>query len=130
MNEKLSILTELIKVAKIDKKVDEPEYEFLIKIASMIGVDKADADTLFKNYEDFNPPELEFDRIVQFQRLVLMANVDLKVESSEMRLLKSAGMKLGLNIDAVDTVLNEMKNHPNGMIPTETLIEIFRTHLN
>jgi hypothetical protein len=94
MNEKHSLLIELIKLAKADKEFHEKEYAFLVEIARLLGIEKAKLDELFEKHIEFAPPELEFDRILQFQRLILLANIDLKVESSELRLLKETGMKM------------------------------------
>jgi hypothetical protein len=128
MKEKLSILTELIKLAKIDKQFRDEEYRFILRIAELLEVDKKQLDNLFTKYVDFTPPPLEFDRILQFQRLVLLANFDWEVNEAEINMLKKAGLKLGLNLNAVDIVLQEMKKHEKGIIPSDKLIEIFKVY--
>ena len=50
MKEKLSLLTELIKLARCDHEVREQEYEFLLTIAQSINVSNEDFDSLFQKY--------------------------------------------------------------------------------
>lgn len=130
MKEKLSILTELIKLAKVDMKLGDEEYQFLQVIANLLGIEKEQLDSLILEYVEFTPPPLEVDRILQFQRLVLLANVDMKFDSSELYMLKKAGLKLGLNLEAVEIVLTEMKKSKNGMVPADRLIKIFKVYHN
>lgn len=130
MNEKLSILTELIKLARVDNQVKNEEYNFLLAMARLLKIDKSQLDTLFTKYIDFTPPPLEVDRILQFQRLVLLANVDMEIVSNEIEMLKAAGLRLGLNSDAIENVIIEMKKYKNGIVPTNRLIEIFKAHHN
>lgn len=129
-NEKQSILSQLIKMAKADGKIKEVEFQFLLSLAAQMGVTKEDFKRLFEEYIDFNPPKLEFDRIVQFQRLILLMNVDLEIDDSEVEYIKHLGIRMGLHPSATDRVLEEMHDYPNKIIPPEQLIAIFRTYHN
>lgn len=130
MNEKLSILTELIKLAASDQELHEREYQFLQAIAKMIGVSNEQLDSLFDKLEEYTPPSSGTERILQFYRLVLLANVDLHVTSEEMQFMRNAGLKLGLNPSAIEEVFTEMKKNKQGMIPEKKLIEIFMKQYN
>ena len=130
MREKLSILTELIKLAKADQEFRKEELNFLLAIARLLKVDESQLEALFSEYIEFSPPPLEFDRILQFQRMVLLANVDLRLDSNEMKMLREGGLRLGLNADAIENVLFEMNKHEHGIVPSEKLIEIFKVYHN
>lgn len=130
MKEKLSLLTELIKLARSDNELREIEYKFLLTIAQTLNVSQDDFDQLFENYIEFTPPESEFDRILQFHRLVLLMNIDQETSDVELEFLKDIGIRMGLNSIATDQVLTIMDNYPNKVIPNEKLIEIFRGHYN
>ena len=130
MKEKLSILAELIKLAKADKKFRKEEFNFLLVISRLLDVDESQLELLFSKYIEFTPPPLEFDRILQFQRMVLLANVDLRLDLAEIKVLREAGLKLGLNSDAIENVLIEMKKYEYGIVPSEKLIEIFKVYHN
>jgi hypothetical protein len=129
-SEKLSLLTQLIKMARVDQEIREDEFQFLSAIAAQIGVSSAEFEKLFEEYIDFQPPIFEFDRIVQLHRLVLLMNVDKEIDEKEILYIKSLGIKLGLNPLAVAEVLDTMTNYPNNLIPPEKLISIFRTFHN
>jgi hypothetical protein len=110
--------------------VREQEYEFLLTIAQSINVSKEDFDSLFDKYIEFMPPESEFDRILQFHRLVLVMNVDKETSDLEVEFIMDIGIRLGLNPLATSQVLTEMNKYPEKVIPPEKLIEIFKAHYN
>ena len=130
MKEKLSLLTELIKLARCDQEVREQEYNFLLTIAQSLNVSKEDLDSLFDKYIDFTPPNSEFERILQFHRLVLLMNVDVETSDIEVEFLKDIGIRIGLNPMATNRVLAEMNRYPDKVIPPEKLIEIFKEQYN
>jgi hypothetical protein len=130
MTEKLSLLTELIKLAQCDHEVRDQEYRFLLTIAQSLKVSKEDFDSLFKEYIEFTPPKSEFERILQFHRLVLLMNVDEETSDLEVDFLKDIGIRIGLIPEATDRVLDQMNNYPNKVIPPDKLIEIFKEHYN
>ena len=130
LKEKLSLLSELIKLAKADKNLRTAEFEFLYAIAKQLEVSDDDFKHLFDEYIEFTPPKNELDRIVQFQRLVLMMNVDQHVSDEEMMHIRQMGIRMGLAPRATDEVLKAMKEHENGMLPPDKLISIFKTFHN
>ena len=130
MEEKLSILTELIKLSRADKNESDDEYVFLQMIAKSLSVSKEQLDELYNRYSDFNPPKMEIQRIVQFQRLILLANIDMEIDTAETKLIYKSGIKLGLRPEAIESVLVEMKKYERGMIPESRLIDIFRSYHN
>lgn len=130
MKEKLSLLTELIKLASCDKLIRQREYDFMWAIAQRLQVSQQEFDQLFANYIEFTPPESEFDRILQFHRLVLLMNIDQENSAEEMKMIRDLGIRMGLSPLATEKVLVEMKDHKNGMIPANRLVEIFREQYN
>lgn len=129
-NERKSLLAELIKMAKADKEIRDVEFNFLLAIASQLGVTKDEFKELFEQYIEFLPPKLEFDRILQFQRLVLLMNVDMEIDESELLYIKNLGIRMGLHPSATEEVLRRMHDYENKVIPPEKLIEIFKTFHN
>lgn len=129
-NEGKSLLKELIKLAKADKEVREIEFQFLLALSSQMGISKDEFVKLFEQYIEFNPPKMEFDRILQFQRLVLIMNVDQDPSEEEFKYIREIGIRMGLHPMATEEILKVMNNYPNKVIPPEKLIEIFRTFHN
>jgi len=130
LREKLSLLTELIKLASCDKAMREGEYYFLLAVAQQLEVEKKDFDQLFEEYIEFTPPKMEFERILQFHRLVLLMNADQEITDEELVLIKSMGIRMGLNPLAVETVLEIMYKFENNVVPPKVLLEIFTTQHN
>jgi len=130
MKEKLSLLTELIRLARADQELREQEYEFLLSIAKSLHVSKDEFDSLFDEHIEFTPPESEFERILQFHRLVLLMNIDQETSETELDFIKDIGIRIGLSPYATDRVLTEMNNYPDKLIPPDKFIEIFKGYYN
>lgn len=130
MNEKLSLLADLVKLAKTDKNFREEEQQFIYAIAMQMGVSPKDFTKIFNENIEFTPPKLEVDRILQFQRLILVMSVDGSADEKEQKLIKELGVKMGLNPLAIQTFLYEMHNYPNNMLTPNRLIEIFKSFHN
>lgn len=130
MEEKLSLLAELIKLAKSDNKVREEEYQFLLTIAKSLDVSKETFDSLFNQHIEFTPQESEFERILQFHRLVLLMNIDRESAEEELNFIRDIGIRLGLSPMATNEVLKKMHEYPNKLIPAEELIAIFKKQYN
>lgn len=130
MKEKLSLLAELIKLAKSDNNENIEEFEFLKVIASQLGITKADFEELFHKYIEFAPPKFEFDRILQFHRLVLLMNIDKNISEEELQFVRDIGIKMGLNPAATEKVLEVMHQYPDKMVPPDVLIGIFTQFYN
>jgi uncharacterized tellurite resistance protein B-like protein len=128
--ERLSLLAELIKMAKADDEVREIEFDFLLILAQQMGVSKEDFKLLFEQYIAFHPPKLESERILQFQRLILIMNVDADMSQEELDYICELGMKMGLHPNATNEVLTIMNDYENKVVPPEKLIAIFKTFHN
>jgi len=128
--EKLSALSQLIAFARSGKELKDVEYDFLVIIANQIGVNKIDFDHLLQNPVPHINLQSESERIVQFHRLILLMNVDREIEPKELEKIHQLGLKMGLNIQAIDKTLETMHAYPNNNIPPEVLLNIFKTYYN
>jgi len=128
--EKFSLLSEMIGFAKSDNNFADPEYDFILAVASQLGVSKKEVDDLIENTVDKKSLHPESERILQFHRLVLLMNIDQENTASELQSLKNIGLDMGLRSEAIDTVLKEMHNYPNKVIPPKQLIDIFKRFYN
>ncbi len=129
-NQNVSAIVELIKLAKSDNKLRQEEFDFIHRLAQMMGVSTDEFKDLFERYIAFTPPPLEFDRILQFQRLLLLMHVDGETAHTEIDHLREIGIRMGLNPMAIENILDEMQLHSNGMIPPQTLLKIFQVYHN
>lgn len=128
--EKLSILSEMIAFAKVDKDLKESEYLFLVGVASHIGVNKKEFDKLLALKAENKTLKSELDRIVQFNRLVLLMNIDQEQHRLEIAELHNIGLRMGLPPSAIGQVLEIMHKYPNKVVPPKVLINIFKAHQN
>ncbi len=128
--EKLGLLAQLIQMAQADEKIHEVEFQFLLSLAAQMGVTKEDFKQLFEESIKFQAPKFEGDRIIQFQRLILLMNVDMEIDELELDYIRDVGIRMGLHPNAINTVLKEMHQYKNKMIPPDRLIEIFSAFHN
>jgi hypothetical protein len=129
-NERLSLLKELVKLANSDKNLKKAEYDFLSAIAIQLEITPEDFVKVFDENISFQPPKLEGDRIVQFQRLILLMNVDQSVDDEQLRIVRELGIRMGLNPAATNKVLERMHDFDNGIIPPSELMSIFQAYHN
>lgn len=128
--EKLSILSEMIAFARVNKVVNDNEYNFLLGVATQLGVDRITFDSLFETEVEHIVPKTQVDRILQFHRLVLLMNFDQKNQEIEVIRLHNIGLGMGLPPSAIEQVLAVMHRFPDKMVPPEVLIDIFKAHYN
>jgi hypothetical protein len=128
--EKLSILSEMISFAKVNDEVKESEYDFLFSVAQQLQVSKKTFDSLFITDVEHVIPKSQSDRLVQFNRLVLLMNVDENQEPYEVKRIYDIGLQMGLPPGAIQQVLTIMHKYPNKVVPPNMLIAIFKAHYN
>lgn len=128
--EKLSALSQLIALARVTAEINETEYNFLLIIANQIGIDQATFNKLLDTPHPHVNILTESQRIVQFHRLILLMNVDHKATPEELNKIHQLGLKMGLNILAIDKTLEVMQQYKNNNIPPGILLDIFKTYYN
>ncbi|WP_378183774.1 TerB family tellurite resistance protein [Aquimarina sp. SS2-1] len=128
--EKLSLLSEMIEFAKVDKQIKDEEYNFILAVASQLGITEEEIGHMVRNEAEKKNLQPESQRILQFHRLVLLMNVDQEATLSELHKIREMGLHMGLRPEAIDTVLKEMHKYPNKVIPPQELITIFTRFYN
>ncbi len=123
--EKISLIQSLIALSKSDNKYDEIERKFISKIAEMVGISLDQLRKIETSENIFAPPKSEFARILQFQRLILIMCIDGEMSNSEKHYIRDVGIRMGLNPQAIEEVLLEVKNYPERAIPSNVIINIF-----
>lgn len=124
------LMSDLIQLAQADEKVRDIEFNFLLAIAKQLRIEVEEFKELFDKYISFQPPKMEFLRILQFHRLMLLMNVDGDSDENEIALIKDLGIRMGLNPEATDYVFKVMHQYENKLIPPKKLMEIFKTYHN
>ncbi len=130
LEEKLGLLKQLIIVANADGKIKEAEYQLLLGMAGHMQVSKEDFEKVFEPGVEVTLPKTDADRILQFHRMILMLNVDADASPVEIDMVRKMGIMLGLNPQAIEIILEEMKTYPNNLIPPDRMVQIFAKYMN
>lgn len=128
--DKLNVLSELIDFARVDYKIKESEYDFLLSVANLLEVKKSSLDDLLKQESASKTPTTELEKIVQFNRLLLLMNIDDEQHKKEIERLHNIGLWMGLRPSAIRQVLEIMHKYPKKIVPPQVLINIFKAHQN
>ena len=128
--EKLFLMGQLVRLAKADNHINTSEYEFIYTMAQIFGIENKDLEPLFETKAEVEVPQMEYDRITQFYRLVLLSKIDLEMDSKKKSVLIDMGNHLGLSPDAVKQVIQEMNQSEDQTLAPQRLIEIFKTYHN
>ena len=128
--EKLSILSEMIAFARVDDTLKQSEYDFLFNVAQSLDISKKEFDALFQKEVEHVIPKSQADRLVQFNRLILLMNIDDNNNLKEIERLHDIGLRMGLSPSAIEQVLSIMHKYPDNIVPPEVIINIFKAHYN
>jgi hypothetical protein len=128
--EKLSLLSEMIAFARIDKTLKDIEYNFLLGVAKQLEITREDFDYLLDNPVTHINLKSHSERIVQFHRLVLLMNLGHTITDRELVRLHNFGLRMGLSHESINKVLDLMESFPNKIIPPDFLIDIFKIQYN
>ena len=129
-SEKISLLSEMIAFAIVDGELHDKEYDFLKLLSCELGIENAAFIDLFRKRDKIIPIKNGFERIVHFYQLSLLMYCDEIIHKYEDVSIHKIGLKLGLNPQAMNRVLNLMKNAPNHIVAPEKVICIFEEQLN
>ncbi len=130
LQEKLSLLQEMIAFALIDGELHDREYDFLEMVAMELEIEKPVFHKLFENRASVSVIKDEFHRICQFYRLALLMHSDGVLHEAEQIKINEIGINMGLNPYAMKRVLNLMKNSPNRMVEGDVLLSVFTEQHN
>ena len=130
LEEKRSLLLELIAFATVDGKLRTREYEFLRIVAVELGFNTADFQALFHEELPELPIRSEFMRIQQFYRLALLMHCDGVLHDKELAAIQQIAIKMGLNPHATKRILKLMEKSPFSVIESEVLLTIFQEQHN
>jgi uncharacterized tellurite resistance protein B-like protein len=125
-----AMLSDLIVLAYADEKLTKTEYDFILRLAKRMDIDKQEVDLLFKNPLPSKPLFTELERITHFYKLVLLMNVDLETHEKEVHAVRNFGLKMGIRPGVVDQILIRMNEFENKIIPSKELVKIFQTYYN
>jgi hypothetical protein len=130
LEEKISLLSEMISFSIIDGILHDREYQFILLIARELRLEKAFVDSLFHEERKPVPIKLETDRIQQFYRLALLMHIDGILHEKENNALHEIGIKMGLNPQAMDKILKLMKSKKDCIISPQQLFLAFESQHN
>jgi len=128
--EKLSLLSEMIAFARVDKTLKDIKYNFLLGVARQLEISRQEFDYLLDNPVTHINLKSHSERIVQFHRLVLLMNLEQAISKRELMRLHNFGLRMGLSHESISRVLDLMESFPNKIVPADLLIDIFKVQYN
>lgn len=128
--EKLSLLSDMIRLAKSDSILKQRELNFILAVANSLQISKNEVNELIDKPAEKVVFKNEAERILHFHRLVLLMNIDQQTSLSEITALKNFGLHLGLPAEAIDVIFKRMDKYPDKVIPPNEIIEIFKRFYN
>ena len=128
--EKQQIIADMIAFAKADNIVNEKEKEFILAVASRMGIKADEVSTIFEQPHKPRTFATELERITHFHRLLLLMHIDQNADLAEANALRNYGLRLGIRAEAITQLLDEIQTAENHMIPSQRIIEIFKKFYN
>ncbi len=125
-----SLLSNLIKMVLADGKIAPAEVAFIKQLASRMGISPEETTKLLKDPQPSKPIYSEVDRITHFYKLMLVMRVDGETHKDELVVLKNFGLKMGIRPVVSEQILRKMDKYPQGILPPEELLDIFKIYYN
>jgi len=128
--QKLNLLSQLVKMAKADKVFKFVEFKYLTDVAEVLGITSGQLDEIIEKDIVAPIPKKMPDRTRQIYRLSVMMMVDGEISKEEMILLKNYAVELGLDPSGVELMIHRMEQNKGGMLLDKELMRIFSIQLN
>ncbi len=128
--QKITLLKQLVKMAKADGVFKFVEFKYLTEVAEMMGISAAQLDAIIEDDTLSTLPHTKVEKARQIYRLAIMMEIDHKVAFAEKKMLKDMAVILNLHPDGVDKMLVAMKQNKGGMLLNDELETIFSRELN
>lgn len=108
MTPKLTQLANLIKLAKVDGKLEQEEIMLIYGIAQRNNVSKFELDEIIERVDSIetSAPSEPAEAIRFLYQLMVMAAIDFEVSEGETALLHKVGAELGLEAGKVDKAVD------------------------
>ena len=119
--ERISILSELIEMAKSDDVLKKTEYDFILDVSKELNLDMETVENLIKNTTAKNFKRTLKDSIYQLHRLIVMMNIDSHQHHLEVERLQVIGLRMGLKPSVILKVIEEVNKYPGKVVSAETL---------
>jgi hypothetical protein len=132
IDEKKSLIAELILMALVDKELKSEEMAFVKTVGKRMEVEDLEIMGMIKNAADLevSTPKSMTKRIIHFHRLMLMMHIDGTVNVQELQLLNEIALRYGFRKTIVDRLLSTMTQYPHGEIPPSELLQIHSSTSN
>lgn len=126
MTPKLTQIANLIKLAKIDGKLDHREVMLIYGIAHKNGVNKFEMDEIIERNDSIETtvPRDESERIRYFYQLLVLSSVDFSIDSDEVEMLKRVGGELKLDPAKIDSAIQHAIDNSETDLSDDAIAQI------
>ena len=128
--EKLSHLSDLIKLSRVDGNESHSELNFINSVAARLRIEKSDVERI-KNGEleiTISVPDSKSKAIKQFHRLIILTGIDRLIFKEEVSFCMEVGLRMGLNVEAIEEVLRKTLRNQTHLIQIDEVEEIFKKY--
>jgi hypothetical protein len=125
-----TVLKILISITKVDEKINENEFAYLVYYCKNVGLDPNLIATLAAESSNLNEvmPIHEQDRMNVLYHALFTMNADSIVNSQEEQMMFLLAFKLGFSENMTRDFINLMKSHTIDNIPMNSMIDIIRKY--
>lgn len=129
--EKLTHLLDLMNLAKTDEQVSKVETIYILKVAERLGIDQLELAKLEAlGMEQKFIPKAEHHIIPLFHRLLILMGIDAIIADNEISFCKNLGLQMGLNLYAIDEIIQLALEGDAKYMHPEQVNVIFKKYYN
>lgn len=125
LNEKLSIVSQLIEIAKSDGVVNIAEVSYVFFVAQQLGVTQLELTRLFDKAPIISPPIELKSRVEQFHRCIILTLIDNNIHDSEIEKLEEIAGDLRLPLGPSEDIMKQIRKKSNELITLSELLNLY-----
>ncbi len=129
---KKDLLRLLFRLAMVDGELSPKEISYLRQLCAALSISEEMYNDALSTYDDdaFTVPKSEIDRMSIIYYTLFLMKADKSIKEEEEKVILSLGFKLGLPEQLLQDFINVVKEHKDGRIPSENLVEQIKKYLN
>ena len=130
IQEKKSLIKNLIDLAAIDGVKNQDEMQFIRALADQAKIDGNELLELENSNIEFAPPQNEFDRIEHMHKLMLLMATDQTFSVIEKEFIQNIGLRMGIRPQATIILMDKLENSENNILTPEEIMNVYNTYYN
>lgn len=132
MNSKNNVLLLLIAMTSTDGQTAVSEQQYILDLAAQMGVSSQEVIAMQSalKYFKLEVPKAEVERMQILYQLLFLMRIDRSIAAKEKALLRNIAVRLGVQPDLTEELIDIMEDHIAKKLPESSLLDAIKKYMN